>query len=205
MPASLEAVVVIALLLLPGYIGTVTFRRGGARSEVSDTRFLLQVSFWGALSHFVAFPLTGAYLGRVGDAFTIKSVTVEDALLAMAVLLVLPVVVGGGARFLLNWSLMQGILGRLRMTSRDWMPTAWDDAIGEAQAAWVRVYVRGQSEPIVGMFGKNSRAGLSPNPHDFFLQERYVWKDTGLEPVANSAGVYIAAGEIEFVELFRAN
>jgi len=206
MPTSVEAVVVLALFILPGFIAAVAYDRNAPRREVSDFRFLLQVAFWGALVHLVALPWTGGYfLQALREPNALLAVTtIPDLVRAGFVLLVLPAAAGAAAGSLLSQPRIQRALRMIGMSAVDLMPTAWDSAFKPGgKGAWLYVYIRDLKEPIIGEYGPDSVAGVSPSEHDLFLERRYQIKDGKLVPDADSAGVWIA--EAQFIEFYRAS
>jgi hypothetical protein len=206
-PGSVEAVVVLALFLLPGYIATVVFTRNAPRAHLSDFRFVLQIAFWGALVHFVALPWTGDWLLALlrGQADVLATITAAELLKAGLLLLVLPAAVGGATGLALLRGPVRWLFDRLGMKSAAWLPTAWDYAFEPGGAGcWVYVYVKNRAQPIIGMYGPRSMAGVSPGSHDLFLQERHQFVGDSLVKVRHSQGVWIPAAEIELIEIHRA-
>lgn len=182
------------------------YERNLPRRDLSDFRFLLQVAFWGALVHLVALPWTANYfLEGLRDARALLTVTTAaDLGRAGLVLLALPALVGGVSGWLLGRDALQRLLAKLGMSSADLTPTAWDAAFRPGgKGAWVYVYLRGLAEPIVGRYGADSIAGVTPSPHDLYLEQQYRIVDGALMEVPTTAGVWLSEDEIEFIEFYR--
>lgn len=203
----MEAALVLALFLVPGYIGAVAFTRNAPRNEVADVRFILQVSFWGALNFLAVVPWSGDLLANVAlsGGGTLVSAGAGDLFRFALAILIVPAAVGVCARRVFAAERVQEALGVIGLSDRDTIPTAWDMAFRSGgPGAWVYVYVRSLPEPLIGEWGKKSVAGLTPSPHDLFLERRMEWKDEKLVPITATGGVWIPAEEIQFVELLRA-
>lgn len=208
MPATLEALIIVLVFLVPGYVATVAFTRNAPRGEISDLRFLLQVAFWGAVTDavllFVNQQFLFFFLQDLRDLFAFAT---PDALLRGGIaFLLFPAVVASLTRRLIDVDIVQTALRAIGLSHRDRAPTAWDAAFAPGRpGAWVYVYVRGQSDPIIGELGIGSIAGVSPYEHDLFLKRRYEPSSVGPPtPVSMNEGVWISADAIELVEFFNA-
>ena len=207
MPESLEAVLVLALFLVPGYICAVAFTANTPRNDVSDFRFVLQVSFWGALNLLLVLPWTAELLTKIaaskGEA--LLATTGPEWLRLSTAMVVVPAAMGLALRRVVTWKPVRAVLRRAGLSDTDGVPTGWDSAFKPGSpGAWVYVYVKSKSEPIIGEWGKKSIAGVSPSAHDLFLERQMEWREGQLVPIASTSGVWISEEQIEFIEILRA-
>ena len=210
LPASLEALIVLLVFLVPGYVAATTFHRNSPRGETSDLRFALQVAFWGTVVHAVAL-VPSVWSGRSESLFFLVEslrtlyigATLRDVYATGVYLLILPALLG------LLWhyvvALLEPGLAFVGLSAGSRSPTAWDRAFTPGRrGAWLYVYVRGQPEPIIGEYGIGSVAGVSPHAHDLLLKRRYDSSEIGPPtPTPLNTGVWIASDVIEYVEFFN--
>jgi len=205
METARETLVVLALLLLPGYLAAEAFVRNNPYAEPSELRFVLQLTVWSALVHLIALPVTIPLIEviRRDPGFEILTTSFWFAVSIWFVLflIVVPLGLGVGLGGLMATRPLQRLLSRYGMGLRDQLPTAWDWTLRPRRAGgWLRVYLKNYDEPVSGRFGRESFVGLSPHSDDIFLER--LTKRGSWDLVPDSAGVWIAADQVDFVEFY---
>lgn len=208
MPDTLVALAIAVLFFLPGYIAALAFIRNAPYAEPKDLRFLLQVAFWAAVVHAVAYPLTAPLIGAWREDPFLSMETWRFLGWFIGVVLVGPAVLGMLVGQVARTPKAQAFLARVGMSVAERSPTAWDVAFGPGRpGAWVRVRVKEVSGSVwvAGKLGPNSAVGVSPHAHDLFLEEVWELDADGLftRKRPGTAGVWIAADRIDYVELYR--
>jgi hypothetical protein len=217
-PSTLQAAVIFALLISPGYVLLQGYRRARSYSVPDRDLYVLAqavvaslawlASIWFVLS-VIGDPL--AHWGLLPrDSHLLASHQAGVALLVLSVELV-PFLVGLLAGSALNR--LQGVeraRGLLGWTGIFEPPTAWEQAWNEAaarvdpggglQAIDVSVRLKGGGL-VRGRYGSSSRADLSPRPsHQIFLETAYGLDDSEVPARVvgdgTIGGVFIDASEI---------
>jgi hypothetical protein len=166
-PATIEALVIIALVLSPGYIFTQVTRRLIAHvPEAIDLRLLLTIITYGTVLQALAFPLwTGRILGYYLDG-QLRQHQGETFLWAGAVCLLFPVALGLFVGWLVQVGPVETILDRIGLGYVDRTPSTWDYAMEQPEGSWVKVRLKDGGGEIAGLFGRLSFASLDPNRAD---------------------------------------
>ena len=203
MPDTLEALGILVLFFIPGFVATQVYVRNDPTADASHPKYLLSVAVWSAIVHVVVFPWTA-------DVLTIRDQLLQraDVFVRWFVifLLITPALLGMVVGVLVRTRIVGWVLRLVGMSIDDSMPTAWDYAFRPGRpGAYVRVYLRGVDVPLAGKLGKKSLAGVSPEGHDLFLEESWdldadAWFDRASP---STAGLWIAGDQIAFVEIFH--
>ena len=202
-PTTIEALVIIALVLSPGYIFTQVTRRLIAHiPESTDLRLLLTIITYGTVIQALAFPLwTNRILGFYLDD-RLRQHQSETFLWAIGVCLLLPVALGLLLGWLIQTAPVEAVLSRIGLGFVDRTPSAWDYAMDQPEGSWVKVRLKDDGGEIAGLFGRLSFASLDPNRADVYFEQ--VWRLDGfgtfVEPVPGSEGVWIAHDVIASIE-----
>lgn len=170
-PATIEALIIVALVLSPGYVFTQIARRGIAHvQEPTDVRFLLTIITAGTAIHALVFPWTT----RVHDAYLSDQVSDrrwEMYAWAAVIIFALPLGLGiAGARLTLRQS-VERMLDAIGLGYVDRMPSAWDYVMRQRQPRYVRIHLKDGQAVVGGVFADRSFAALEPTRAVIYLEE----------------------------------
>jgi len=218
MPSTLEAALIFALLISPGYVLLQGYRRARSYSVPDRDLYVLAQAIVASLAWIASVWIV---LSAAGDPVSGWGIVPENdnrltahqttiALLVLGVELV-PFAVGSLAGFVVN-ALQRAERAHMLLgwTGLFEPPTAWEHAWNEAAARLssdaaqqtVDVSVRLRSGGIVrGSYSGGSRVDFSPRPHhQIFLETAYGLDDSELPPKLTGdgtiGGVFIDASEI---------
>jgi|ERR1041385_8143934 hypothetical protein len=221
MPSTLQAALVLVLLIAPGYVLLQGYRRARSYSVPDRDLYVLAQAVVAGLgwiaSVWLVLSLVGLPLSQWG-LLPEKNRLLEAHQAAIALLVLgiefLPFALGLLAGFTINW-LQSAQRARLVLgwTGIFESPTAWEQAWNEAAARagavggsrTIEVGVRLKcGEFVRGRYGSSSRADLSPRPsHQLFLETAYGLDDkqTPARLVGDGTigGVFIDASEISTI------
>lgn len=193
-PTTLNALIVVALVFIPGIIFGQLIRRSIAHfPETVDARHFLTMGASGLFLHTLAFPLGTRWIwGWYRDG------TLDDHVLAtyvwfLLVVFVWPVVAGIALSKLVEATWFDRQLDRVGMSYVDRTPTAWDYAVRDERTSWVRVHLKDGKTTLVGWFGTNSFASLYSPRKDIYLEQLWFLddNDTIAAMHVNTDGVWI--------------
>lgn len=223
MPETLQALILFAAFIVPGFL----LQRGYVRARVhgpaeTDLHGVAAAVVWSLVVLAVAWWFGGESVVRWIHAGTLDQHLRHTYWLCLALLLIpYPVGLLGGV---LTY---QGARAAMRVRGRKAEPgTMWDvlfaglDALGffGAPTVWDgvwdrflprRTYLRVRTksgQEIVGAFEYGSWVGLSPEPRQLFISTVYREDPPGShtwKPVPRLEGVFIDAAEIETIEFAR--
>jgi Family of unknown function (DUF6338) len=204
MPSTIEALAILVLFFLPGYLAASWYVRNEPHAEASGLPFLLAIAAWAAVIHSIAFPWTVPLVlalqkDPVGAAEDFQHWFV-------VVVLVVPVLLGSFSGYLMRTRRVGRVLARLGMSVDTELPTAWDFALrGGRPGTYVLARLRDGDALIGGKLGTQSLAGVSPHRHDLFLEERWDLDSDGwfARPTASSRGIWLSADQLKYVEFFK--
>ncbi len=223
MPSTLQALLVFALFIVPGFLLRTAYVRTRAHGAASTalyalaeavvaSAFLIAALWWWQGEDIVEW----ARDGKLADHST-------ELYAHALVLLLAPYPLG----LMAGW-VMTTWLGGLQRTREFFEgsetqpnnggervfalldrsgllnpPTIWDYVwnvqLREEQSVSVRIGMKSGAE-IVGEFGPGSWVGLSPEPRQLYLSREYRPDDHGgWQAVPRSKGVFIDAAEVEFL------
>lgn len=205
-PSTIEALVIIALVLSPGYVFTQVARRLIAHvPETTDLRFLLTVVTWGTVIQAIAFPFWTIQLLDFYFDQDLPQHLVQVSVWVVTVCLLLPVVLGiaVGRLTLLPW--VDNLLDKIGLGYIDRMPSAWDYLVRNPRGNWVRIYLRDNQGVIAGKFSVHSVASLDPKRADLYLEEAWLLDENGRfdRTVPASRGVWIAHNVMAYVDFLN--
>lgn len=202
-PTTVEAIAVIILIFIPGYI-FLQFTKGAVAfiPQSVDARYFFAVITWGGLVHLAtawsSIPLLRWYQDH----------QLEDHLLyaivwSILVLVVFPLLLGILGAWIIQQPKVDGALAHIGMDYVSRTPSAWNFAT-KSGAAWVRVHLK-DGTVIGGVYEDHSFAD-DAGEKDMFLERVYNLTDTGdfSDPVAGTAGVWIPHDVISHVMFFTA-
>lgn len=212
---TFAAVMMLIVFLVPGYIWrTVEGQLVWLDRQLEWEKFALGLL---ARSTFVYLPwsplIYRAWTGKWYDLYPFQT-----AGLALFFLLILPVVEGivfGYARQRAWFEKAVGCLSKwaeaaewpvevrkfleLKLFEQNSVPTAWDSVFTGIKQCWVIVTLKDGSK-VYGFLGQGSHVSSDREERDIFISHTVVKKESGLEIVPNTAGVYIKHDEIKTIE-----
>jgi hypothetical protein len=205
-PTTVEALVIVALVLSPGYLFTQVARRLIAHvPEATDLRFLLTIITYGTAIHALAFPFWTSTILRYYLSGQLLRHEREVFFWAITVCIALPLVLGIGVGQLTLWKSLDRLLDRIGLGYVDRMPSAWDYVVREPRGSWVKIQLKDGLGIIGGIYGSNSVASLDPRRADVYLEETWQLDEAGnfVGPVIDSQGVWVAHDVIAYVTFFN--
>lgn len=203
-PASLEAVAVVVLLFIPGYIFLQFTREAVAFvPQSADARYFFAVITWGGIIHLLFF----AWTQRLLDWYLAKSLAsheIEVALWAMCALIAAPLMLGLAGSWAIKQKVVDDLLAKIGMDYVSRTPSAWNYAT-KLGARWLRVHLKDGT--IIGGVYDESAFADDTVEQDLFLSEVYNLDEHGDfgDPVAASAGIWIAHDEISHIMFYFPN
>ncbi len=200
MPTSVQALIVIAVAITPGYICLWIARQAIRQvSKQSDVELVLSTIAVGFVVNGMTFPIGGRQVLQRYRADTLLDRPGLLFLWAVLTIIVVPVCLG----FLLGWAINRypRFFAPVGLDATGRILHAWDYAMQRPDSYYVRVWMK-EGGVIGGRYSTDSFASSDRQRPDLFLEE--VWfldgDDYFLEPDPGSAGVWIAAEGIVRVE-----
>ncbi len=195
LPTSIEALLIIALVLSPGYLFTIVVRRSVAYAwETSELRLVLTTITAGTLIQLLGTPLGTIGIINHYYAGTLMQNLSDLLRWALLVCVALPIVSGAFLGWLIARPQIDRVLERFGLGFYDRTPSAWDYAAQEHDGVWVRIHLKDNQGIIAGKFGQDSFASLDPKRPDIYLQEAWLVDEHGnfVRPIVDSLGVWVA-------------
>jgi hypothetical protein len=198
MPENFQAAWIASFFIVPGYVYLFFLEAARVRKRRDALLTVLESIAMSLVVWVLAWSVVGA--GILGDATELAkgSLQIRHLLGPVAVLLLLPAILGGGFGLALRqWPDLARVIG-LRPT----LPRAWDHAFDGREVAFVRV-TRSNGTYVAGIWGAGSLASPYPEPEDLYLEVQYEVDARGVIglPIPGSAGVWIPAREVSVLEL----
>lgn len=200
-PTSVEAVAVIVLLFIPGYIFLQVTREAVAFiPQSTDARYFFAIITWGGLIHLAFFWWTSHILDwYLGKSLGQHEFTV--AIWVFVVLILAPLGIGFIGSWLIKQRWVDNLLKRIGMDYISRTPSAWNYAT-KLGSRWVRVHLK-DGTLIGGAYDTNAFAD-DTGEKDLYLSRVYNLDDNGdfANEVPSSAGVWIAHDEISHIMFY---
>ena len=200
MPADLDAVLVLILFVVPGFIGQRVLGAARARLQPDAQTALLEALVFSCVN-FAAFGWLLLAVPELDRRF------VEDHLaFVIAAWIVFLVLAPAWWGLLAAWALERGWLGRaygfFRLRPIEPTATPWDHRFRQGRQGLLRVTLA-DGTVVAGFFGLDSRAAAHPAREDLYLERQYgVDADGRLspKPLPHSEGVWIRGDQVQVVE-----
>ncbi len=191
-PANLEALIIVALFIVPGYLGTMAFGHFIVRQQRVLGRAVVEsiaasLLFWVCAAPFVSQAL-------VSGAFE------SDPFWAVVKLSTAALVVPSIAGLVLGKMVEDSDTRWLRMAP----PRAWDFRFGKRTPLLVLVTLTDGSK-VGGLWAGDSCAAIYPEAEDLYLETVFELHETGHfgSPVRGSAGTWIPSNSIRLIQFFN--
>jgi hypothetical protein len=203
MPTTIQALVIIALVISPGYVfaklagGVIAFAR-----EPGDLRFLLPTITCGTVVHIVLSPWTF----HIVDLYNAKNLTdhpFELVMWGIALIFVVPAILGIGIGRFSNIPWVDRQLDKVGLGYIDRTWSAWDYVLRQGRPGFMRVHLKDGSM-VGGEFFAESFASTTPERADLFLERAWqLDKDGNFEQaLLDGQGIWIAHDTMQYIEFF---
>jgi hypothetical protein len=208
-PSTLVAVVIVALLFIPGYVALVVWNRDQGWTPKPDLQLFASAMVISALCHVPLFWLVPTLLRwRDQSSFTQAGHAWVLLIWFLAVALFMPTLLGLLAGRLLDapkGRVARWVASTFRADRVSRAPTAWD-VVWSRRSGWFVVVELKSGKYVGGKFGTHSAVAFWRDGHDLFLEEEWTVTDDGFfgadsELVPSSKGVWLTGEAIESVRL----
>jgi hypothetical protein len=197
MPTSIQAVIVIVIFLMPGFVASRVISYTYPSSEPSDARLILTAITLSCFNYAILswlLVLSWRKLWYQNTAFLV--------FLVLLTLLISPVLIG---------------LGLVKLAATNWLrrfrhtfgiphpdPKAWDHFFRRGMPCWVVATLR-SGRVIGGLYGSNSFASSYPSAEDLYLEQLCNMTPEGMMAglTALTVGGIIRMENVELLELFE--
>ncbi len=202
MPTTLEALLIVALVLTPGFIFTQIVRRTVAYvAESTDARFFLMIISSGMVIH----ALLVWWSSRILDFHIAKTLPAnrwEVFAWAVVTIFVTPAALGIAIGLLSKVKRTDAVLEKLGMGYNDRMPSAWEFVIRKRFPAYVKVYLRDGKGIVAGVYQNKSFGSYPPGKPDIYLERQWQLDGDGNFhiPIPDSRGVWVSQDVIAYIE-----
>ncbi len=207
MPTTREALVVLVLFLIPGFIADSVLGRVFPRGRRETVEVILSIGIWALVNYALFLLLVPPRIlplptTRYTELVEANRPTV--ALLIFGILLLAPAVeaVALGRVLSARWvrRALRWLLGFDVLSA----PTAWADVFTRNRG-YVALATLTDGSKVAGLWASESYAGLLPGEEDLYLEVTYPLgpNDTFEPSKPLSAGVLLKRADIRTLELFR--
>ena len=204
MPSTIEALVIVALVLAPGYVlafiasAVIAF----VRTDRTDLAALLPTITCGSFVHAVLSPWTLRVLDFYRDD-ALADHSAELVLWGVMLVLIVPAALGVLAGQLLNIDAIDDQLDKIGLGYVDRMPSAWDFVIRTRDSGFVRVYLT-DGNVVGGAFSSRSFGSSTSGKGDLYLEEAWMLDvlHEFVKPLVGTNGIWIASSAIGRIEFF---
>lgn len=208
-PATGTALLLLVAFVLPGFVTILVKERiYEVPAEQKPFDRLLQTLYYSLLVYAVPVALAVLFGAERADFETLFNGRAEPrvtAVIAIAVLLLLPLLIAYlGRRWMIS-ALRPKTLEALKISTSHRTPSSWDYAWEDGEPCLVVATLR-DGKVVGGYYGPKSHSGYGAQHRDLFLEERWdvveVDGATRLEPTDGSLGVWLAADDIVVIERY---
>jgi hypothetical protein len=203
---SVESIVVIVLVLTPGFIFTVALRKSVANLDSTAIRFVVMTVATGTIVHCFMF-FWSARLLRIylNDPQELLDRQIESLAWGICTIFITPLLLGFALGYLSRLDRVDQWLSWFGFSYVQRLPSAWDYVVGLNEGFYVRVHLKDGGGIIGGIYGTSSFASDERDAVDLYLEQLWIVDDNGkfIEPVSATRGVWIpreSARLIEFLE-----
>lgn len=201
MPTTIQALIILLLVVVPGYIFALTLLKSIANISTSEWRFLLTTLTLGAMVHAMVSVWT-IELIRIydNDAQRLYSHVPQLMLWGAITIFMLPVALGLGLGRLARSAPGDQFLAWLGFGYVSLLPSAWEYVFSKDDGAFVRVHLMAGGI-VGGRFSTNSFASDPPGASDLYIEEAWVFdSDSDFHiPVPSSRGIWVAHDAIAYI------
>jgi hypothetical protein len=205
MPATIDAVRVLILFIIPGFIcqrtiSTTLSRRAKDASLIiieAITFSCVEYAIVGWIFFFVPLPS----LGILQQHQTVWQ-NIGTALLWVAFFFLVPVLLGVGWAKFLHGKWLPKLHEKLNLPSVNPYARAWDFYFSKRKPAWVIIRLLDDSF-VGGFMEEDSLVSSYPDPEDIYLEKAYTVSKDGTisaDPISKTGGVWVNGSQIKCIE-----
>lgn len=200
MPQSLNAVIVIILFIMPGFITDRVIALTIPRAKRESTEIILTAITFSCINYAI---FSWLILLMFFKGFPGKSET-WFIFSWLGILLLGPVIEGFAFNRLVNSNVYHKIFRFLKLKNIRLIPKSWDYHFGKEEPSWILITLTDGTK-IGGFFGKHSFASSFPAEEDLYIEELWVIDDKGgfEKRIESSGGCLIRSNDIKFIEFFK--
>jgi hypothetical protein len=205
LPTTYEALIIIALLFVPGFIFVQLIRRAIAHfPEQVDARHFVAILAAGLFLHTVIFPFSTRHIVDWYVGGTLHEHWKLTYVWLVVAVFIWPIAIGIATALVIPKPWVDEQLDRIGLGYIDRIPTAWDYSVLPDKGSLVKVHFRDGSL-IGGVYGNKSFASIYSRERDLFLEEIYNMDENSdfVDPTVDNIGIWIAHDVISHVEYFR--
>ena len=193
MPATRDALVILILFLIPGFVADSIYGRLTGRQKREATETVLSIVLWTLVNYALWSPVL-LWLAHL----------VPLTVLAVVVGLAAPVLEAVLAARAVNSGWFGGFVERVLGRRVHTIPKAWDYAFSREEAQLVLVTLTDGTK-FAAAFGRDSFASEYPAEEDVFFEVVYLVDASGAfgSPLPLSAGLLLKRADIRSLEFFR--
>lgn len=202
-PTSLEAVIILIIVFIPGYIFLQFTKQSVAFiSREIDARYFFSLIVWGGLIHALGAYWTLPVIDWYNQG-TLRESSKFVVIWALCLLVGTPIVLGVFGSWLLTVGWFDSRI--LKLIKQDYLsriPSAWNYAILTGSAL-VRIQLN-DGTAIGGLYGAKSLADHDIEK-DIFLEAVYNLDENGdfIDEVPATAGIWVPRSSIAYILFFR--
>ena len=214
MPGTLEAVIILVLLVAPGFLCSRLITTEIPRPFISEGHSLFLALIFSILIHVIILPFTVSvapeffsFKAGLQNLSQTKSAELNTVVVIwlVSVLFIVPLVVAYGlsAVWKSNWA--QPILERFGLSIVQLTPQAWDwFFITQRDGCWIVAELE-DGTLVGGEYAKDSFVSLSPHSPDLFLERAYYVDEEHNfgDEVPDSVGVWVNGAKINKLHFYR--
>lgn len=208
MPSTIQALMIFALVLVPGFLFMIPFRRSVSNLEHSDLRFLLATIPAGALTHVLVFLWTVRLLKIYLDDphYLLRTSTAAELVSwAFLTIFLLPISLGTGLGLVVNLRAVNNALERIGYGYINLLPSAWEYVFDKREGYYVRIHLKDGGGLLGGVYSIDSFAADPPQPSDIYIEQVWLLDDEGnfLQPLPTTRGAWVSQESIAYIEFFE--
>ena len=214
MPATLEALAIIILIVMPGFLCWQLLASHIPNTFVSDAHSVITSLIFSILIHLLALPVTISLANKI-VAFSAllkevngqNSVAMDWSIFAwlVTVLFILPVIVA----FIISWfwraNWSQSVLEKIGLSLVQRTPKAWDwFFLTQKQGFWI-IAELDDGTLVGGQYGPESFSSLSPDREDLYLETCYYVDEyhNFHDPIPDNVGTWINGDKVKKLHFYR--
>jgi uncharacterized protein DUF6338 len=207
-PTTFDALVILLVLGVPGYITRTVIASSVPQQQRSAEQWVSEIAVFGAIDLLLVglgYVIVSLFVPLPSLAtLTIAELnTLAVVLVYAACFIVVPALVGLALATAFERGQWKMVYRKLGLKYTDPAPRAWDGYFSQQRQRGVVVTLTDGTR-IAGFMGKRSLASAYPAPEDLYLERAYRIENGIIDPrpVAQSDGVWIQGTQISYLEFY---